>query len=158
MSQTPKPAGWAPKYARAFHHGAVARVYHLRPPYPGGLFTTLTELILDQPRTVLDLGCGPGDLARRIVDAADRVDAVDTDTRRAFAHLHDCAVPGVTEWRIRTSVQFPALESCAVVHMRAFSAQTRVPQAVMFLLTVIIVNFSGLPMHPQPWRGAVNST
>ncbi len=77
MSTTPKPAGWAPEYAQAFRDEAVARVYHLRPPYPDDLFSTLTELIVDQPRTVLDLGCGPGDLARRLVDGADRVDAVD---------------------------------------------------------------------------------
>jgi trans-aconitate methyltransferase len=66
MSTTPKPAGWAPEYAQAFHDEAVARVYRLRPPYPDDLFSTLTGLIVDQPRTVLDLGCGPGDLARRL--------------------------------------------------------------------------------------------
>ncbi len=77
MTTLPKPDCWAPEYARTFNHPEVARVYHLRPPYPDGVFTTLAALMVDQPRTVLDLGCGPGDLARNLLQAAERVDAVD---------------------------------------------------------------------------------
>jgi len=72
-----KPDCWASCYADAFNDQAVARAYHLRPPYPERLFAALTALMVDQPKTVLDLGCGPGDLARSLVHAADRVDAVD---------------------------------------------------------------------------------
>ena len=91
MSTPPKPDCWAPEYARAFNLESVARTYHLRPPYPEGLFATLAELIVDQPRTLLDLGCGPGDLARNLVHAAERVDAVDVslamiERGRAMAH------------------------------------------------------------------------
>jgi len=77
MTIPPKPDCWAPGYAEAFNLDVVARAYHLRPPYPEGMFTTLAALMVDQPRTLLDLGSGPGDLARNLVHAAERVDAVD---------------------------------------------------------------------------------
>jgi SAM-dependent methyltransferase len=77
MTIPPKPGCWAPENARAFNLEAVARVYHLRPPYAEGLYPTLAGLITDSPRAVLDLGSGPGDLARKLVHVADRVDALD---------------------------------------------------------------------------------
>src|SRR5215472_13280376 len=77
MTIPPKPDCWAPGYAEAFNLDVVARAYPLRPPYPEGMFTTLAALMVDQPRTLLDLGSGPGDLARNLVHAAERVDAVD---------------------------------------------------------------------------------
>ena len=82
MTTPPKPDCWAPEYAQAFNLESVARAYHLRPQYPDGLFATLAELIVDQPRTLLDLGSGPGDLARNLVRAAERVDAVDVSLAR----------------------------------------------------------------------------
>jgi SAM-dependent methyltransferase len=77
MTIPPKPECWAPEIAQAFNLEAVARVYHLRPPYAEGLYSTLAGLITDSPRAVLDLGSGPGDLARNLVHVADRVDALD---------------------------------------------------------------------------------
>jgi SAM-dependent methyltransferase len=38
---------------------------------------TLAELVVDSPRAVLDVGTGTGELARRLADRVDRVDAVD---------------------------------------------------------------------------------
>jgi len=73
----PKPDYYAPERARAFQQEAVARHYHLRPPYPADLFAALAGLVVDGPRTVLDLGTGTGDLARGLLPAADRVDAVE---------------------------------------------------------------------------------
>jgi SAM-dependent methyltransferase len=73
----PKPDYYAPERARAFQEETVARHYRLRPPYPEGLFATLAALVVDEPRTILDLGTGTGDLARGLLPAADRVDAVD---------------------------------------------------------------------------------
>jgi SAM-dependent methyltransferase len=40
-------------------------------------FAILADLITDEPRAVLDLGCGRGDLARPLLKYADRVDALD---------------------------------------------------------------------------------
>jgi SAM-dependent methyltransferase len=77
MAPPPKPSGWSPDRATSFQLDAVARSYAFRPPYGATLFAKLASLVGDEPRTVLDLGCGPGDLARYLVPLFDRVDAVD---------------------------------------------------------------------------------
>ena len=51
--------------------------YHLRPAYPPETFALLNELIVDELRVVLDVGCGPGNVARPMAEYVERVDAVD---------------------------------------------------------------------------------
>jgi len=51
--------------------------YPARPAYPSGVIESLLQLVQDAPRVVLDVGCGTGDLARRLAPHVDRVDAVD---------------------------------------------------------------------------------
>src|ERR1700730_10513959 len=55
----------------------MAENYPYRPPYSAEVFDTLIGLVRDDPRIVLDAGCGPGKIARAIVDSVDRIDAVD---------------------------------------------------------------------------------
>jgi trans-aconitate methyltransferase len=55
----------------------VAQAYRFRLPYPNEVFDTLHGLIRDEPRTVLDIGTGTGDLARPLTARVERVDAVD---------------------------------------------------------------------------------
>jgi SAM-dependent methyltransferase len=59
-----------------FDDEAVARAYLHRPPYPDALYAWLAGLA-PRRRHALDLGCGPGKLARRLADAFDAVTAVD---------------------------------------------------------------------------------
>ncbi len=73
----PKPRGWSAEYAAWFQDPGIVRAYPNRPPYPDEAITFLVGLIADQPRAVLDVGCGTGDLARRLAPLVDRVDAVD---------------------------------------------------------------------------------
>src|SRR5437868_15084397 len=73
----PKSKGLSPEYAAQFQDAAVVEAYQARPPYPDGVFETLVGLIGERPRGVLDLGCGTGDLARRLAPLVERVDAVD---------------------------------------------------------------------------------
>jgi len=56
---------------------AMAENYQYRPPYSAEAFDTLRGLTRDEPKIVLDAGCGPGKIARAMVDAVDRIDAVD---------------------------------------------------------------------------------
>jgi SAM-dependent methyltransferase len=79
MNQSPreKPAHLGPEYGAQFSDPSVAEVYHLRPPYPDQIFEQLAELLVDRPRTVLDVGTGTGEIARRLAPITDRVDAVD---------------------------------------------------------------------------------
>jgi SAM-dependent methyltransferase len=63
--------------ADTFGYPGVAAAYRFRPPYPAEVFDVLTGLIVDRPRTVLDLGAGEGALARPLAERVDHVDAVD---------------------------------------------------------------------------------
>lgn len=73
----PKPAFLGIQHASRFQDQSVVDRYHLRPTYPPETFDILTQLIVDEPRAILDAGCGPGELARYLVDFAERIDAVD---------------------------------------------------------------------------------
>jgi trans-aconitate methyltransferase len=70
----PRPAR---ELARSFIHLGVATAYRHRPPYPDEVFELLAQLIVDEPRRVLDLGAGEGALARPLAALVDEVDAVD---------------------------------------------------------------------------------
>ncbi len=72
----PKSAHLGPQHASQFKDGSVVEAYRHRPPYPKEVFRVLSELI-NEPRVVLDAGCGMGSIARGIVGFVDRVDAVD---------------------------------------------------------------------------------
>lgn len=72
----PKPAHLGPAYAAQFQDAAVAAAYPARPPYPAAVFDALSSLIVE-PRIALDVGCGTGDIARRLAPLLQRVDAID---------------------------------------------------------------------------------
>jgi len=73
----PKPTFLGQQFASAFQEESVAEAYQQRPPYPDVVFDILASLIVDQPSRVLDVGCGTGFIARRLVGRADHIDAVD---------------------------------------------------------------------------------
>jgi len=63
--------------AGRFQDQSVVDRYHLRPAYPPETFTILNELIVDEPRAVLDVGCGTGNVARPLAEYVAHIDAVD---------------------------------------------------------------------------------
>jgi SAM-dependent methyltransferase len=73
----PKPEHFDVSYAEAFKDQRVVDVYRYRPPYPDEVFDILSDLITDEPRAVLDVGAGSGDIARRFIEVVEWVDAVD---------------------------------------------------------------------------------
>jgi len=72
-----KPAHLAGEYGAWFKDPLLAAAYPARPPYPDGVIQLLRELIGDTSGVVLDVGCGTGELARRLSPYAERVEAVD---------------------------------------------------------------------------------
>lgn len=64
-------------YAEQFKERRVVAAYAHRPPIPAPVFDVLLQLISDEPRVVLDVGCGTGAVARQLAAQVDRVDAVD---------------------------------------------------------------------------------
>src|SRR4051812_30608179 len=78
-----KPSFLGPRYASAFEDPAVVASYHTRPPYPEEAFDLLAKLLAGRPGPVLDLGCGTGIIARRLVSLVglvERVDALDVSS------------------------------------------------------------------------------
>src|SRR5258708_39583754 len=73
----PKPENYGTYYAEAFKNNQVVDAYRFRPPYPDEVYAILADLITDEPRNILDVGAGSGDIARRMVELVERVDAVD---------------------------------------------------------------------------------
>ncbi len=65
------------QYAARFADQSVVDRYHLRPTYPQETIELMGALILDEPRAVLDVGCGTGNVARPLAAYVERVDAVD---------------------------------------------------------------------------------
>src|SRR5437667_4994755 len=77
MSSRPRPEHLGIEHAARFRDQSVVDAYHFRPPYPEETFDILVSLLSDESRAVLDVGSGCGDIARRLVDRVERVDAVD---------------------------------------------------------------------------------
>jgi ubiquinone/menaquinone biosynthesis C-methylase UbiE len=73
----PKPRHLEPEYGAQFKDLSIVESYQYRPPYPAETFEILAGLIIGEPRAVLDVGCGRGDIARELVDFVERVEAVD---------------------------------------------------------------------------------
>jgi 2-polyprenyl-3-methyl-5-hydroxy-6-metoxy-1,4-benzoquinol methylase len=73
----PKPAHLGPEYADQFKDRSVAEAYEKRPSYPQELFSVLDGLIGDEPRRVLDIGCGTGNIAIPLARQVAHVDAVE---------------------------------------------------------------------------------
>jgi SAM-dependent methyltransferase len=72
-----KPAHLSGEYGAWFKDPLLAAAYPARPPYPDGVILLLRKLIRDTSGAVLDVGCGTGELARRLAPTVERVDAVD---------------------------------------------------------------------------------
>jgi len=95
----PKPKHWQPEYGAWFQDAGIVAAYPNRPPYPPETFTILAGLMApDAPRTVLDVGCGTGDLARRLAPLVERVGAVDLS---AGMIARGKRLPGGADPRIR---------------------------------------------------------
>jgi SAM-dependent methyltransferase len=77
MSTPLKPELYSSHYAEWFKDPDVIAAYPSRPQYAPAAIEFLSELTADRPRRILDIGCGTGDIARRLAPLVDRVDAVD---------------------------------------------------------------------------------
>lgn len=73
----PKPESHGLRHSVRFQDQSLVERYHLRPLYPPETFEILNGLMVDEPRTVLDIGCGTGNVARNMTKYAEHIDAVD---------------------------------------------------------------------------------
>jgi trans-aconitate methyltransferase len=72
-----RPTFYSNWNAVRFQDQSVVDRYHLRPTYPPQTFEILNELIKDEPRVVLDVGCGTGNITRPLAPFVERIDAID---------------------------------------------------------------------------------
>lgn len=94
----PKPVHLGPEYGAQFGDRSVVAAYRYRPPYPAEAFDILEQLIVDRPRTVLDVGCGTGNVARPLARRVEALDAVDIS--RPMIEVGR-SLPGGTEPNLR---------------------------------------------------------
>ena len=74
---TTRPRQYWDDYASRFKNRSLAEAYEFRPSYPDETYRILLSLLGESRGRVLDIGCGPGKIARTLVDHVERVDAVD---------------------------------------------------------------------------------
>jgi SAM-dependent methyltransferase len=72
-----KPEFFSSEHAAAFGFPGVAAAYWTRPLYPAAIIERLLGVLDGDCRAVLDIGCGTGQIARRLAPDVDRGDAVD---------------------------------------------------------------------------------
>jgi SAM-dependent methyltransferase len=72
-----RPPDLAREFGAQFEDRSIASMYHHRPPYVSEVFDLLLELMPAEPRRVLDLGCGTGDVSFGLAPYVDSIDAVD---------------------------------------------------------------------------------
>lgn len=76
----PKPTHLGPQYGAQFNDSSIVRAYRHRPPYPGEVFSFLADLLPRGASSILDAGCGSGDLALGMlasIPEIERLDAID---------------------------------------------------------------------------------
>ncbi|HZP49239.1 MAG TPA: class I SAM-dependent methyltransferase [Vicinamibacterales bacterium] len=76
-----KPSGLGPEYGAQFDDASVVAAYDARPPYPESLVSLIREVAGAQHPRLLDLGCGTGELTRRLAPHASAIVAVDRSPR-----------------------------------------------------------------------------
>jgi len=77
MTPRRRPSHLTPENAATFQIPGVVEAYHLRTPYPPELAPFLRGLMTSPAGTVLELGCGTGEITRALAPHVARIDAVD---------------------------------------------------------------------------------
>ena len=93
-----RPDFWGKEFGTRFQNQNVADRYHLRATYPPETYRLLANLIVDEPRVLLDAGSGTGEIARHMLEHIERIDAIDISLPMM---KHGNALPGGNSSKIR---------------------------------------------------------
>jgi SAM-dependent methyltransferase len=112
----PKPRGLEPCYAAQFQDAAVVAAYISRPPYPDSLVSLMVGLAGGSSGRILDIGCGTGELARRIAPRVRSVTAID-QAERMIAQARKLPGADATNlrWIVGRAEDAPLDEECSLV-------------------------------------------
>jgi SAM-dependent methyltransferase len=122
--------------------------YHLRPLYPEETFSVLAGLVDPVCQRVLDVGCGTGEIARRIAPYVEQVDAVDLSAamiargkRRTGGDAHNLNwIEGEVE-SVALSPPYGLITAAASLHWMDWSivlprfAEVLTPEGVLAILS-----------------------
>ena len=154
----PKLPGLAAKYGAQFKDEAVVAAYETRPPYPEALFPKLIELCGGGRPRILDLGCGPGEVARRLAPNAQRITSVDHSEAmiRAARALPGADAPNL-EWLVgpveEAPLSGPYDAAIAAESFHWFDWETLCPRLVEVVPSARLVMIDGRSEHGSPWQG-----
>lgn len=157
----PKPAHLGPQYGSQFEDDAVARAYETRPPYPAETFDVFERLLPPGRRTILDLGCGTGDVALGLLDRANRVDALDASAAmlRVARSRNRAGDPRLRWLEVRAEEFQPDMRYSLIVAAESFhwmewqEVLSWIPGALLPGAFLCLV--SGREIGPAPWEPAV---
>jgi SAM-dependent methyltransferase len=158
----PKHKQFDTQYASMFGDASVVDAYQYRPPYPPETFEILRSLLDADAahRTVLDAGCGPGVIARELVQAVDRVDAVDVAARMIAAgkalpggeHPQLCWIHGAIE-HVPLHPPYALIIAAASLHWMHW--ETVLPRFHDILTSGGYLAVVDLVSEPPPWSDAL---
>ena len=74
---SPRPRQFWGDHASRFKYRSLAETYEFRPPYPIEMYQILHDLLGNRRGRILDVGSGPGKIARTLVDQVGAIDAID---------------------------------------------------------------------------------
>jgi len=158
LDQGTKPAHLGPAFGAQFGDAGVAAAYANRPPYPDALYDTLEGLFPAGPRSLLDLGCGTGEVAIGMSDRSDRIDAVDpSEAMLAIARSRAAGSGAPIRWIRATAEAFePDGPYALVVASESFHWMdwSVVPAKIASLLQPggVLALVSGRELVDLPWR------
>ncbi len=156
----PKPDFLSGEAGAAFQDADVAAVYRHRPTYPPAVFDILATLVVDQPRHVLDVGCGTGFLARHLVERVEHVDAL--DIARAMIEQGKCLPggdhPGLT-WLVGSAEDAALRPPYALItagdSLHWMEWPVVLPRFVRMLTPRGSLAILGVDQLPAPWDEAL---
>ncbi len=155
-----RPEFWGARHSERFTDPSIIAAYRYRPPYPDALIERLAALITDEPRAVLDVGCGPGNLARSLLRHVVRVDAVDVSPGMIAVGK---SLPGGNDprlhWFIGSAEETPLRPPYALVTAGAslhwMDWEVALPRFADALTSNGCLAIAGMDEADEPWTPAI---
>jgi SAM-dependent methyltransferase len=106
MAIAEKPRHLHPDYGAQFGDPSIVAAYPARPPYPPRVFDTLASLVRGEPRRVLELGAGTGDISIGLAARVDCLDAVEPSSAMVAAAREVGGGATNVRWIVDTAEKF----------------------------------------------------
>jgi len=156
----PKPKHLGSEYGAQFQDASVVAAYGCRPPYPAQVFDLLSQLVAPQCSSLLDLGCGPGPIARGMLGRVERIHALDWSAAMVAAgrRLPGGDAPTIT-WTVGRAEDAPLYPPYGIIVAGAslhwMDWQVVMPRLRAALAPGAYIAIVEEGTQPAPWHSAV---